>query len=50
MLDQQARYQVVLRSRTDQELANTSGVTYDRLVSQYGLPVPATVRLPGGPQ
>jgi len=50
MLDQQARYQVVLRSRTDQEPANTSGVTYDRLVSQYGLPVPATVRLPGGPQ
>ncbi|MCM8750610.1 Flp pilus assembly protein CpaB [Thermomicrobiaceae bacterium CFH 74404] len=50
MLDQQARYQVVLRSRSDQEPATTSGITYDRLVSQYGLPVPATVRLPGGPQ
>lgn len=50
MLDQEARYQVVLRSRADSEPATTAGVTYDRLVSQYGLPVPTTVRLPGGPQ
>jgi pilus assembly protein CpaB len=50
LLDQQARYQVLLRSRGDDQDATTSGLTYDRLVSQYGLPVPASVRLPGGPQ
>jgi len=50
LLDQQARYQVVLRSRGDDQAATTAGLTYDRLVSQYGLPVPSTVRLPGGPQ
>lgn len=50
MLDEQARFQVVLRARGDHEPATTAGVTYDRLVANYGLPVPATVRLPGGPQ
>lgn len=40
-------YQVVLRGLEDDEVANTDGLTYNRMVDELGLPVPKTVRLPG---
>lgn len=48
--DNDGRYQVALRAKDDNGSATTTGVTYDQLVSQYGLPVPKSVRMPGGGQ
>jgi pilus assembly protein CpaB len=48
--DYKGSYQVVLRAPDDHATANTTGVTYDQLMSTYGLPAPKTVRLPGGGQ
>lgn len=43
-------YQVVLRSPDDHGNADTTGMTYDQLMQNYGLPAPKSVRLPGGGQ
>ncbi|MCS7246519.1 MAG: Flp pilus assembly protein CpaB [Thermomicrobium sp.] len=48
LLDQNVRYQVVLRARGDMDTVQTAGVTYDRLVEDYGLPVPGPVDVRGG--
>ncbi|MGA7670795.1 MAG: Flp pilus assembly protein CpaB [Nitrolancea sp.] len=48
--DNSGKYQVVLRSPNDHATSDTTGVTYDQLMSNYGLPAPKTVRLPGGGQ
>jgi hypothetical protein len=50
LLDQNVRYQVILRARGDAQPVQTDGVTYDRLVERYGLPVPGTVVVSGGPR
>ncbi|MDI3340165.1 MAG: Flp pilus assembly protein CpaB [Sphaerobacter sp.] len=50
LMDNDGSYQIALRPQGDDGAASTTGVTYDQLVSQYGLPVPKTVRLPGGGQ
>lgn len=50
LLDQNIRYHVVLRARGDTEQVQTDGVTYDRLVEEDGLPVPAPVVVGGGPR
>ena len=46
--DNNGNYQVALRPKDDNTTATTKGVTYSQLVSDYGLPVPRTVQLPGG--
>lgn len=46
----QLAYQVMLRSADDHGAANTTGMTYDQLMSTYGLPAPKSVHLPGGGQ
>ncbi len=48
--DNQGKYQVVLRAPDDHSTATTTGVTYDQLMSSFGLPAPKTVKLPGGGQ
>ncbi len=48
--DNEGKYQVVLRAPDDHSTATTTGVTYDQLVSNFGLPVPKSVKLPGGGQ
>lgn len=48
--DNGGQYQVALRAQGDNGPATTKGVTYDQLVTEYGLPVPKTVALPGGGQ
>ncbi len=48
--DNSGTYQVVLRAPDDHSVSDTTGVTYDQLMSNYGLPAPKTVRLPGGGQ
>ncbi len=48
--DNSGSYQVVLRAPDDHQTATTTGVTYDQMMSTYGLPAPKTVRLPGGGQ
>ncbi len=48
--DNSGTYQVVLRAPDDHSVNDTTGVTYDQLMSSYGLPAPKTVRLPGGGQ
>ncbi len=48
--DNSGTYQVVLRAPDDHSVSDTTGVTYDQLMSSYGLPAPKTVRLPGGGQ
>ncbi len=48
--DNQGNYQVVLRAPDDHKTVSTTGVTYDQLMSTYGLPAPKSVRLPGGGQ
>jgi len=50
LVAQQAHYQVVLRARNDQDTAKTTGITYDRLFTDYALPMPHSYRVPGGPQ
>lgn len=46
----QVSYQVALRSADDHAAADTTGMTYDQLMTAYGLPAPKTVHLPGGGQ
>ncbi|HVB63564.1 MAG TPA: Flp pilus assembly protein CpaB [Nitrolancea sp.] len=48
--DNQGKYQVVLRAPDDHATATTTGVTYDQLISGFGLPAPKPVKLPGGGQ
>ncbi|MBX5445651.1 Flp pilus assembly protein CpaB [Sphaerobacter sp.] len=50
LMDNDGQYQVVLRPKDDNGAVTTTGVTYEQLVNEYGLPVPKTVRLPGGGQ
>lgn len=50
LMDNDGQYQVVLRPKDDAGEVTTNGVTYEQLVTEYGLPVPKTVRLPGGGQ
>lgn len=50
LLDEQLRYQVILRARGDGEEVQTDGVTYDRLVEERGVPVPAPAQVSGGPR
>lgn len=45
-LDNEGRFQVALRAADDEELVETSGMTYHQLVEDLGMPVPRTVRLP----
>lgn len=42
------RYQVLLRNTQDSGSAQTNGITYDKLMTDYGLPAPKSVRMPGG--
>lgn len=46
--DNQGQYQVILRAADDHAIATTTGITYDQLMSKYGLPAPKTVKLPSG--
>lgn len=48
LLDQNLRYQVLLRARGDDQAVETEGVTYDSLVRDYGLPVPGPVEVGRG--
>ena len=48
--DNEGKYQVVLRAPDDHATATTTGVTYDQLISNLGLPAPMPVKLPGGGQ
>jgi pilus assembly protein CpaB len=50
LLDEDVHYQVLLRARGDSQPVETEGVTYDRLVQDYGLPVPGPIQVGGGPQ
>lgn len=50
ILDNGASYTFALRATGDHELANTTGITFDLLVTNYQLPVPKSVRLPGDKQ
>ncbi|HUZ03580.1 MAG TPA: Flp pilus assembly protein CpaB [Thermomicrobiaceae bacterium] len=46
--DNNGNIEVALRAKDDTSTATTKGVTYNQLVTDYGLPVPRTVQLPGG--
>ncbi|HVX30907.1 MAG TPA: Flp pilus assembly protein CpaB [Nitrolancea sp.] len=48
--DNQGKYQVVLRAPNDHATPTTTGMTYDQLMSQYGLPAPKPVEIPSGGQ
>ncbi len=48
--DNQGKYQVVLRAPNDHATPTTTGMTYDQLMSQYGLPAPKPVEVPSGGQ
>jgi pilus assembly protein CpaB len=48
--DNNGNYQIALRAQDDHSTSTTTGVTYDQLMSSFGLPAPKTVRLPGGGQ
>lgn len=50
ILDNGASYSFTIRGKGDQEVANTSGITFDTLVTNYQLPTPKSVRLPGEKQ
>lgn len=50
ILDNGASYSFAVRGKDDQDVANTSGITFDTLVSNYQLPTPKSVRLPGEKQ
>lgn len=47
VLDNGASFTFAVRAKDDHEKVNTSGITYDLLVTNYQLPVPKSVRLPG---
>ena len=50
ILDNGGSYMLVLRARDDHDTANTNGITWDLMVTNYQLPVPKSVRLPGEKQ
>lgn len=50
ILDNGASYTFTLRATGDHEVANTAGITFDLLVTNYQLPAPKSVRLPGDKQ
>jgi Flp pilus assembly protein CpaB len=50
ILDNGATFSFAVRGKDDHELANSSGITYDLLITNYQLPMPKSVRLPGEKQ
>ena len=50
ILDNGGSYVFVLRAKDDHETVNTNGITWDLMVTNYQLPVPKSVRLPGEKQ
>lgn len=50
ILDNGASFTFAVRAKDDHEKANTSGITYDLLVTNYQLPAPKSVRMPGEKQ
>jgi pilus assembly protein CpaB len=50
ILDNGASFTFAVRGKDDHEIANSSGITYDLLVTNYQLPTPKSVRLPGEKQ
>jgi pilus assembly protein CpaB len=48
--DNQGKYQVVLRAPNDHATPTTTGMTYDQLMSTYGLPAPKPIQVPSGGQ
>jgi pilus assembly protein CpaB len=50
ILDNGASFSFTVRGKDDHELADTKGITYDLFVTNYSLPVPKSVRLPGEKQ
>jgi Flp pilus assembly protein CpaB len=47
MMQTVGTFQIVLRGTEDEATLATSGLNMELLVTQYGLPVPATITLPG---
>jgi Flp pilus assembly protein CpaB len=47
MMTNVGTYHVMLRGGEDEEVVATRGVNLELLVTQYNIPVPKTVRLPG---
>jgi pilus assembly protein CpaB len=43
----QGTFQVALRKADDTQQVTTNGVNYQSLVTQFGFPIPSTIRLPG---
>lgn len=50
ILDNGGSFAFTLRAKDDHEKANTAGITFDLLVTNYQLPTPKSVRLPGDKQ
>jgi Flp pilus assembly protein CpaB len=50
ILDNGASYSFTIRGKDDQDVASTSGITFDTLITNYQLPTPKSVRLPGEKQ
>jgi pilus assembly protein CpaB len=50
ILDNGASFTFAVRGKDDHEPATSSGITYDLLVTNYQLPTPKSVRLPGEKQ
>ena len=50
ILDNGASYTFVMRAKDDHDTVTTNGITFDLLVSNYQLPTPKSVRLPGEKQ
>ena len=50
VLDNGASFTFAVRGKDDHEPANSVGITYDILVTNYQLPTPKSVRLPGEKQ
>jgi Flp pilus assembly protein CpaB len=48
--DNGGSFTFALRAKDDHTVANTSGITYDLLVTSFQLPAPKSVRLPGDKQ
>jgi Flp pilus assembly protein CpaB len=50
ILDNGASFSFALRGKEDREIVETKGITYDLFVTNYSLPMPKSVRLPGEKQ
>lgn len=50
ILDNGASFSFALRGKEDHNLVETKGITYDLFVTNYQLPMPKSVRLPGESQ